>query len=314
LEIKLIEASPSNKKVILGTALWGWGITRTEAFSLLEQFFESSGVVIDTATNYPINKCKDDFGLSVRWLTEWTRLHPNHKYSLIVKLGAKNNMGGSESDLRPENIIETTKKLKDAFGHSLSCISIHWDNRGDEPHDQIAISRTVDAMLNLREAGLDIGLSGIKYPKNYCLSNPLLTDDWIIQVKENFLTNKSRLLYQECFPNAKYFAYGINMGGLKLESCGTESSIKLRGIKVDSSLVEKIRIVLESAKCIDPCPININQLSLAFAHCNDFLSGVIIGPRNIKQLEETLRFWEDLHSSNNKLIWSFLFNKYMKIN
>ncbi len=309
----MIEATPLSKKVILGTALWGWGITRTEAFALLEHFFESGGVIVDTAINYPINKREDDFGLAVRWLSEWTHLHSNEKYSLIVKLGSKNNMGGPEIDLRPKNIIETTKRLKDAFGQSLSCISIHWDNRSSETQDQIAISQTVEAMAKLRETGLNIGLSGIKDPRSYYLSNPLLLGEWVIQVKENFLTNKSRIFYQSYFPNARYLAYGINMGGIKLENYTKGSSINLRGIKVDSSVVEKIRALLESARRIDPCPVNINQLSLAFAHCNDFLSGVIIGPRNIKQLEETLSFWADLNNSNQKLIWFDLFRKSMKI-
>lgn len=310
----MIEATPLSKKIILGTALWGWGITRTEAFSLLEKFFESGGVIVDTATNYPINKRKDDFGLAVKWLSEWTQFHSNEKYSLIVKLGSKNNMGGSEIDLRPKNIIETTKRLKDTFGQSLSCISIHWDNRSGETQDQIAISQTVEVMGKLRETGLDIGLSGIKDPKSYYLSNSLLLDDWIIQVKENFLTNKSRVQYQSYFPNARFLAYGINMGGIKLEGYNNNaSSINLRGINVDPYVVEKIRILLESVRRIVSCPINIYQLSLAFAHCNDYLSGVIIGPRNIKQLEETLIFWADLKNANQKLIWPDLFKKSMTL-
>jgi aryl-alcohol dehydrogenase-like predicted oxidoreductase len=109
----MIDATPTKKKIILGTALWGWGITRAEAFSLLENYFINGGVIVDTATNYPINKCKKDFGLAIRWLVDWTYLHPNEKFSLIVKVGSKNNMGGPEVDLSPNTIIETTKRLRD---------------------------------------------------------------------------------------------------------------------------------------------------------------------------------------------------------
>ncbi len=306
----MIETSPLKKKIILGTALWGWGVTRFEAFALLDEFFENGGVIVDTATNYPINKCPDDLGLAVRWLTEWTKLNSNDKYSLIVKIGSKNNMGGPEFDLSPKNIIDTTKKLQDAFEQSLSCISIHWDNRGDVQKDRIEIDQTVDAMLRVRESGLDIGLSGIKNPNIYYLSNPSISDDWYIQVKENFSTNYSRLLYQNYFPNAKFFAYGINMGGIKFDCNNSASSINLRGIKVNSSLLEKLSSILEASRDIDPRFNDINQLSLIFSYYNKFLSGVIIGPRNTAQLRESLNLWADLQGSINQSIWSNFFDQF----
>ena len=51
---------PIDKTLVLGTALWGWGVDRNEAYKLLESFFENGGAVVDTSTNYPINKCKMD--------------------------------------------------------------------------------------------------------------------------------------------------------------------------------------------------------------------------------------------------------------
>jgi aryl-alcohol dehydrogenase-like predicted oxidoreductase len=183
----------------------------------------------------------------------------------------------------------------------------------DETQEQNSISQTVEAMSRVRETGLDIGLSGIKDPQRYYLSNPILASEWVIQVKENFLTNSSRLLYERFFPNARYFAYGINMGGVKLEKYSDDSSINLRGIKVESSFVDKTRKLLESNHGIDPRPANLNQLSLAFAHFNASLAGVIIGPRNIQQLEDTLRYWAELEKSGNKSGWPELFNAITKI-
>ena len=305
----MIDATPQNKKIILGTALWGWRVSRLEAFKLIESHFENGEPIIDTATNYPINKSKDDFGLAVKWLTEWTQSHRNDKLSLIVKLGSKNNLGGPEVDLSPKNIIETTKRLEDAFGSSLSCISVHWDNRSDNTEDYIGISQTVDAMREIQKTGLSIGLSGIKDPESYYRSDPSLSGEWAIQVKENFLTDESRLRYQPYFPSAKYFAYGINMGGIKLENNKTEHSKFLRGITIDPDIIEKIRGLLNAAKSIEPSPITLNQLALAFAHCNDSLAGVIIGPATIKQLEETINFWNDLKRLDNQLSWSSFFNK-----
>lgn len=308
----MFDESLDKKEIILGTALWGWGVTRIEAFHLIERYLESGGMVIDTATNYPINRCKEDFGLAIKWLKEWMDLYPNEKFSLIVKIGSKNNMGGPEFDLNPNSIFETTKLLRDTFGDFLSCISVHWDNRGSESQDQLSISQTVEAMGKIRESGLNIGLSGIKDPEQYYCANPALSSEWIIQVKENFLTNQARLNYEKFFPKAKYFAYGINMGGLKLENNNSASSINLRGIKVEESFVNRIRVLLESNHGVEPRPISLNQLSLAFAYFNDSLSGVIIGPRNTQQFDETLYFWKDLENSKNREGWFELFKTVME--
>lgn len=306
--MKLIDATPSNKKIILGTALWGWGITRTEAFNLLDYYSNNGGLIVDTATNYPINKREEDYGLAIRWLKDWMRIYPNEKVSIIVKIGSKNNMGGPEVDLSPTTVLETTKRLRDIFGNSLSCVSIHWDDRVDETKEKKAITQTVEAMSRVHEMGLDIGLSGIKDPRLYYQSSPILASEWLIQVKENFLTNRPRISYEKYFPSARYFAYGINMGGIKVENYCKDSSINLRGIEVKSELVDKLRNLLEIGANIEPCPSNLNHLSLAFTHSNDSLSGVIIGPRNVRQLEETMLYWSELENSANRAGWTELFS------
>ncbi len=299
----MIGISSSRKPLILGTALWGWGVTRNEAYALLEHYLEKGGDLVDTATNYPINKCKEDMGLAIKWLADWKAAHQNAQFSLIVKIGSKNNLGVSEVDLTPSNIIKTTNRMRDVFADALSCVSIHWDNRGDSPSDQNAINETVETMAKVRETGLDIGLSGIKHPALYLQSNPVLANDWIIQVKENFLTKSARLSYEKCFPSTRYFAYGINMGGVTTEALKSDSSINLRAIKTELSLIERIKSFVELNHGIQPYPATLNELSLAFACFNPSLAGVIIGPRNVTQLLTTLDYWRQLNqseiSSNN---------------
>lgn len=306
--MKLIDAAPSNKQIILGTALWGWGMTRTEAFNILDFYSDKGGIIVDTATNYPINKREEDYGLAISWLRDWMQMHSNDKMSIIVKIGSKNNMGGSEVDLSQRTIIETTKRLRGVFGNSLSCISIHWDDRVDEKKEQKAIAQTVEAMSMVHEMGLDIGLSGIKDPRLYYQSSPILAGEWIIQVKENFFTNYSRFSYERYFPSARYFAYGINMGGIKLKNYSIDSSVNLRGISLNSAFVSKLQHLLEISANIDPQPTDINHLSLAFTHSNESLSGVIIGPRNVRQLEETIRYWTELQNLASRAEWSEFFS------
>lgn len=292
---------PSHKTLVLGTALWGWGVNRNEAYELLESFFENGGTIVDTSTNYPINKCKKDFGIVIKWLADWKALYESSKFSLIVKIGSMDNMGSPNFDLSPQNIISTTNSLRDKFGDSLSCISIHWDNRGGGINDNCLIDKTVDAMTRLESSGLAIGMSGIRFPELYYKANPVLSDKWIIQVKENFVTSSAREAYQDFFPLAKYLAYGINLGGLKIGPLRNDSSIKLREISVPLSLVEKLSTFISSNHGLQPSPNSLNELALIASYVNPSLSGVIIGPRNVKQLMSTIDYWRKLALCDNHL-------------
>ena len=293
----MVSTSKLNKPLILGTALWGWGISRNEAYSLLERHLESGGDLVDTATNYPINKCKEDYGLAIKWLHDWKVANPNAKFSLIVKIGSQNNLGGSDVDLSPGNILETTNRLRDVFGSALSCVSIHWDNRGDLTSDHSSINQTIEIMARVHETGLDIGLSGIKHPELYLQANPALANQWMIQVKENFLTKSVRMSYEKYFPSARYYAYGVNMGGVTTEVLKGNSSINLRGIKTEASIIERIKSFLDLDHGINPHPTTLNDLALAFAYFNPSLTGVIIGPRNEKQLLTSLDYWKKLRET-----------------
>ena len=210
-------------------------------------------------------------------------------------------MGSPNFDLSQKNIINTTNSLRDKFGGSLSCISIHWDNRGGDIDDSLLIDKTVDAMSELESSGLSIGMSGIKFPELYYKANPSISDKWTIQVKENFLTNSAREAYKAFFPLAKYLAYGTNLGGLKIESLTSDSSINLREIRVPPSLVEELSTFLSSNHTLQPRPSSLNELALIASYVNPSLSGVIIGPRNVKQLTSTIDYWRKLELSESHL-------------
>lgn len=305
--------TPDNKKLVLGTALWGWGIDRREAYQLLEHFLQSGGSIVDTATNYPINKHKEDFGLAVSWMADWVKQQGASSLELIVKIGSRDNMGSPDVNLTPEHIERATDTLKSQFGNALSCISIHWDNRADEDHQRLAIAQTVDAMSKLEQAGFSIGLSGIKYPELYFKADPTLAETWIIQVKENFMTRAAREAYQTWFPKAKYLAYGINLGGLKIEAPKTNSSIELRQINIPQLLTERLGHFLDSDHGFEPRPMTLNELALASSYVNPALSGVVIGPRNLEQLKNTLSYWKALEDHANKPIGLQIFNQLPKV-
>ncbi|MFG0631967.1 aldo/keto reductase [Pseudomonas sp. xss_2] len=285
----------TTKSLVLGTALWGWGVGRQEAFGILDSFIENGGSLIDTATNYPINQSRCDFGLSLKWLEEWVRSNQGAAVSVLVKIGSIDNSGGSSIDLTEATITATVANLQQRLGDALSCVSVHWDNRGSGEGDLRLIEQTVSAFTALEASGLSVGLSGIGYPEHYLNANPALSDKWIIQVKENFATQDARSNYSKYFPKAKYLAYGINLGGVKLQSAQPDSSLSLRSIKPPAGLVDQLSIFLNSKHGFEPTPNSLNELALAFSYVNAALSGVIVGPRNIQQLVSTMEYWGVLH-------------------
>jgi aryl-alcohol dehydrogenase-like predicted oxidoreductase len=286
--------SPNQKALVLGTALWGWGINRRNAYQLLERFLRNGGSMVDTATNYPINKRDKDFGLAIRWIADWIELNNDSKLSLIVKIGSIDNMGSQNVDLRPESIIKSANNLRDLFAEALYCISVHWDDRDGGEVQMRSIDQTVKAMADLEKSGLAVGMSGIRHPDLYYKAAPALANKWIIQVKENFITSQARESYQPFFPDAAYLAYGINLGGIKTGSLKQDSSIRLRKINIPDLLVEKLSAVLDSDHDFVPRPTSLNELALAKAYANPALSGVIIGPRNVEQLDNAMQYWDRL--------------------
>jgi aryl-alcohol dehydrogenase-like predicted oxidoreductase len=287
-----------NKKLVLGTALWGWGIDRHEAYVMLENFLLMGGQFVDTAMNYPINKQEGDFALAVRWIADWVKCNQKSDLALTVKVGSSDNMGSPDVKLSPDDIEQAASTLLRQFDCSLSCISIHWDNRSDDDCENIV--QTVQAMSRLNQAGLRIGLSGIKHPELYLKADASLAEKWIIQVKENLMTRKARETYLPWFPEAKYLAYGINLGGLKSEVPEVGSSINLRKINIPQSFTEKLIDLIHSKHEFEPRPTSLNELAMAALYLNPALSGAVIGPRNLDQLKNTLGYWESLKKMADK--------------
>lgn len=289
-------ASPANKFLALGTALWGWGVDRDTAFKLMDQFVIMGGKVIDTAANYPINKRPQDYGLALSWIAEWLTLNGKSDVSVIAKIGAADNLGGPTINLTPSFIRDSEACLREQLGDSLAAIAVHWDNRGEEDGDIEAIFETVNEFERISAAGLSVSFSGVRHPQIYFDAAPRLADRWWIQIKENALSDSARQHYCRIFPNARYLAYGINMGGIKLESPSRNSSVSLRGVSYPSGLVERLSEYLSSAHGLSPVPTNLNELALITSFLNPALSGIIIGPRDVAQLLSTQIFWSRLRS------------------
>ena len=294
--MRLFQISPDKKIIVLGTAPWGWGVDRSMAYQMLDRFIMQGGRIVDTATNYPINKRPEDFGLAVKWISDWIVSNGTKDLCVLVKVGATDNMGGSRVNLCSSFILEAADYIKKCFGASLTGVAVHWDNRGNAENDGSLIAQTVHTMSKLQSEGLLIGFSGVCRPDLYLSAAPELSDKWWIQVKENVLSNTARSEYQKYFPQSTYLAYGINMGGLKHEQPAENSSIVLRGINYPNDMIKSFTDFINSDHGLNPSPKSFNDLALLISYLNPSLSGIIIGPRNITQIDSTIYYWNRLKS------------------
>lgn len=280
---------PRRGGLVLGTALWGWGVEKADAFSMLDEFAAWGGKWIDTGMNYPINGVPEDYGLALAWIGEWLRSNPKSGVQVWVKVGSIDNSGSQAHDLSASAIYASEELIRERVVDALGCIAVHWDHR----QELDAIADTVSALRALALKGLAVGLSGIERPDLYALTAPDLADQWWIQVKENVATNAARTHIERSLPSARYVAYGINLGGRLLQAHGSyRSSSSLRGLEPLS--METLGALVEFGRSTTPQAESLPQLALLHTACNSSLDGAVIGPRTIAQVLATLRWWDTI--------------------
>lgn len=282
------------KRLVLGSALWGWALDQHQVFNLLDRYIARGGLWVDTAVNYPINKQKADYGKALAWLGDWLQARGSAPISVILKVGAVDNMGSPDTQLTPQHVMDEVNVWRTRLGNTLTLVAIHWDNRGSTPADRVEIRETLSAFSDLKASGLELGFSGVRHPEIYRQEAPQLAKDWWIQVKENASTEEARTKLQSFFPEAHYLAYGLNMGGIKAEAPSAQSSTALRGISPSQELVKTLTAKLEAAYKLHPAPADFNELAMRQAFFNQALSGIVVGPRTGQQLDATLDYWQAL--------------------
>jgi hypothetical protein len=67
--------SATTKKLMLGTAQWGWSVSKVEAFQLLDIWLKAGHKAVDCATNYPINRNPEHFRAAEMILKEFVDTH-----------------------------------------------------------------------------------------------------------------------------------------------------------------------------------------------------------------------------------------------
>jgi aryl-alcohol dehydrogenase-like predicted oxidoreductase len=277
---------------VLGTAMWGWSIDQAEAWKLLDAYANAGGVWVDSAVNYPINKDRSSPRAAVL-IYEWLRANPGNSLRVWYKVGAQDNSGGSDFSLTHASLLTANRLACSYFGDHIGCLGVHWDNREDAD----AVSETVAALAGISRENsgkpMPIGLSGVKYPELYAKAAKVLkltNTPWWVQVKENALTYAARDHYTKMM-GSKFFAYGINMGGVKtkIASADRTGSLALRHL-TEPERVEAFRQFLGSEAASKMGVRTLNEFALSVISARGGLTGVILGARTVPQLTESLDF------------------------
>lgn len=293
----------SDTSLVLGTALWGWTVSRKMAFDLLEEFYDAGGRAIDTAVNYPINKVPGDFGASLALLEQWCCAHGVTDLQVTLKVGSIKNDATAANDLSAPALTATLDRPRQVLDSNLAVIMVHWDNR----YDPATIDETLDVLRSVRWEGFDIGLSGIRHPEMYHRQAPDLADIWQIQIKHNLLSDEAYRHYNLFHGVRRFYAYGINAGGISFGKKHTETSSRtVRGLLGDNDL-SPFRAFIEALPPDSPLvPESFNQLSMLYTHNSPDMAGLIIGPSRVSQLKESLVFHARLRETDTHAIYRAL--------
>jgi len=297
----MLPSDTNTVQPLLGTAMWGWTVSRPVCFDLLDTFYAAGFRQIDAAVNYPINKKPDDFRAAEHILLEWIHAHGIQDLKITMKLGSLNNLRSPEHNLSKSFLLLNLDDYRYRLAENWDTLMIHWDNR-EEPE---AITETMEALAVAREAGLRIGLSGIKRPDVYARLNAQagFNFDFHIQIKHNFLQS-DHARYGDFHGRRRFSAYGIHAGGLKpdVNDYRSDSSLKARGGDVQTLMpeLEQWKQLIEK----QPRPLGFHEAAMMFAAAHPDMEGIVIGPSSPAQLLDTIATWKNLDTEACDILYS----------
>lgn len=300
------------KRLLLGTATWGWTVPPNEAYRLLDAWLGKGYRHIDAATNYPINKNPADFRASEKILLDYVRAQGLTDLEITMKVGSLNNMRTPEINLAPSFLYMMAEEYQRLFGPNLQTVMLHWDNRDDAS----AVGESLEALHRIeQELGLQPGLSGIRHPEVYAQMNEAIRLAFHIQFKHNVLqsdlTRYAPLIHGASAAPHQFFAYGINAGGLKLAGeYPAGSTFLARGgdpEKAAAVLATLRRQLPEwNLAAVRPPIRTLNQIGLIHAGLHPGINGILLGVSSVSQLEESLDFWRNLETFDYSDVYSAL--------
>lgn len=293
-------------QLLLGTAQWGWNTPRSEAFALLDTWLKAGHRALDCATNYPINRNPADFRAAEHILLEYIRAHGLHDLKVTMKIGSLDNMRSPDINLAPSFMLMMGEEYWRLFGQNLHTVMLHWDNRDDTGE----IGATLNALHTLHQQyGLWPGLSGIAHPAAYAAAADGLPVAFNIQLKHNvFQSDYDRYAPLRERGTHRFFAYGINGGGVKLEATYSPQSTYLSRGGQPEKVAHQVQHLLHllprwNAAAVRPPIKTMNQVGMIYAGLHPAWSGILLGASSVAQLQASLDMWRNIEAFDYQDVW-----------
>ncbi|KGF91729.1 MULTISPECIES: aldo/keto reductase [Prochlorococcus] len=316
-------------RVSLGTMLFGSLISKENSFSLLDAFHSYGGRAIDTAQMYPVPCTKNKIGLSELIIGEWIEINNVRTNLFISsKIGGKSekvpflnsNYNRVYSEIHLKNELEhILSRLRTNY---LDVLYLHWPIRkthnfskgiSTNPQKLYEISEpnldeNILNLINLQKTGLikAIGLSNetpygliklVEVTKKYnyqgdiFIQNPynLIATSYIITLQEICL--RERIKLQAHSPLAFGLLSQKNVGNLLDKPNIDINSRKSRYPEYFRryDLANHNDFFQDLEKICTKTSTNIYDLAYGFLLNDPTVSHIVIGPRNIKQLETSIK-------------------------
>ncbi len=288
------------KTLILGTAQWGWSVNRETAFQLLDHWFKAGYSEVDSATNYPINQNFNDFKIAEKILAEYKfSLGLNNEMRVTMKIGSMDNLRSPEHNLAPSFLWMMTHEYHRIFGDCLGGIMVHWDNRS-APEE---VEETLLFLQEITQQGLRAGVSGLRHPEVYAAINERLKIPLDVQLKHNPIATdlpRYRPILGQQLALHRVFAYGTAAGGLKFEAHhrGGNGTFEIRGGNRNAHTERLTEIAAKlphlNLAFVRPPIVTFQQFGMVYALANPAINGIVIGPRNVAQLQEAIEWHRNL--------------------
>ena len=287
------------KQLLLGTAQWGWTVSKEKAFQILDAFYERGFRQIDCATNYPINKIEANFRAAEKIVIEWIQTNAVQDVEVMIKIGSVNNFRTPDCNLNPSFLLMNVEHYQRFLGQNLKTIMIHWDNREEDDE----IRKTLETLQVIHSQGFNIGLSGIKYPEIYAKLNKQFQLDFDIQIKYNILQSDYER-YSDFHQKACFIAYGTNAGGIKLDTqaYNKNSVLAIRGgdLTNENERIMALHSVLAKANENKnrPSISSFFQVGMIHAFANEDIKSIITAPSSVEQWNHTFNFFKTLQEND----------------
>ena len=310
-------------RLSLGTMQIGGELSKYESFKILDHYFFSGNLKFDTAPMYPVPASKEKFNLSEEIIGEWinslskrdkSRIKVSTKfsnYSKKLKYLRKNNHRVISHNELKQSLLSSLEKLN---LNQIETFFIHWPSReinnfgksfyqskGDENILCSSLEEPYSNLFLLANEGFckNIGISNESSIGLHCLSK-------VAEKYKNiplYIQNSYNLLNPTVDINITEFCLATN---IKLQAHSPLAFGVLSGKYRDNALPENSRRFLypnyfdryynaKSKKLVDflykvseSFNLSLVELSYRYLLNNPSVSEIIIGSKNIVQINEAL--------------------------